>query len=248
MRPLARPSWEARFAGEDAALVAQYAFGPFCAACERHLPEGAIAWNAETGQVADRVASVDAWPGLLPLCPNCASAAIAAPPRAAAAAAPLRPDRDVTFALDATSALAYELRGLAVGGEGDTPVERVVVVPRSPAAEATIRRFALNTPFHIDQGSGTLLLPAETTLSEIEAYDPRLARRTAAWDHAHDAADALLELGAQGRAATLRMVSWAIRFEGFWSVWATVLWQRLQDDTVLDALRRHPDLPSTRYV
>lgn len=248
MRPLVRPPWEARFAGEDAALVAQHAFGSFCAACERHLPEGAVAWNAETDQVAGRLTTVDEWPGLLPLCRNCASAALAAPPRTAAAAAPLRPDHDTTFALDATSALAYEPRELAIGGADDEPVERVLVVPRSPAGEATIRRFALNTPFHVGHGSDALVLPAETTLSEIEGYDPRLARRTAAWDQAHDAADALQDLGARGRAATLRMISWGIRIGGFWSVWTTVLWQRLQDEAVLDALRRHPDLPSTRYV
>jgi hypothetical protein len=251
MRPLARPPWEARFEGEDAALVAQHAFGPFCAACERHLPEGAVAWNADTGQIPGRSATAGEWPGLLPLCPNCAAAAIGSPLGAAAGVATLRPDRDATFALEATSALAYELRPLAVGGGGDDAdavAERVMVVPRSAAAAATVRRFALNTPFHVDPARDALVLPAETTLSEVEAYDPRLERRTAAWHHAHDAADALLEARPEGRPAVLRMISWAVRFQGFWSVWATVLWRRSQDEAVLDALRRHPDLPATRYV
>jgi hypothetical protein len=249
MRPLARPPWEARFEGKDAALVAQHVFGRFCAACERHLPEGAVAWNADTGQIAGRAATAGEWPGLLPLCPNCAAAAIAAPLGAAAGASPLRPDHDPTFALQATSALAYELRPVTVGeGDDADPVaERVMVVGRSAAATATIRRFALNTPFH-DPARDALVLPADTALGEVEAYDPRLERRTAAWHHAHDAADALLEARPGGRPAVLRTISRAVRFEGFWSAWATVLWRRLQDDAVLEALRNHPDLPATRYV
>lgn len=238
MRPLARPPWDARFEGEDAALVAQHAFGPFCAACERHLPEGAVAWNADTGRIAEGQATAAEWPGLLPLCANCAAAALATPSAAAVGAVPLRPDRDATFAPAGPSVLAYELKPAAAA---DASAERVLVVARTPAAAATVRRFSLNTPFH-PAGAP----PADATPDERDAYDPRLERRTAAWHHAHDAADEWLEGDRAGRAAVVRAISWTVRFEGFWSVWATVLWQRAQDEALLDALKRHPDLPATR--
>jgi hypothetical protein len=238
MRPLARPPWDARFEGEDAALVAQCAFGPYCAACERHLPEGAVAWNADSGRIADAQATAREWPGLLPLCPNCAAAAIAAPRPAATAAAPLRPDRDMTFTPAGPSALEYQLRPSAAA---DAVPERVLVVARTPAAAATVRRFALNTPVH--PGGAP---PTEATPDERDAYDPRLERRTVAWRHAHEAADAWLEADRAERAAVLRSISWTVRFEGFWSVWATALWERAQNEALLEALHRHPDLPATR--
>lgn len=233
----------------DPALVAQHVFGPFCAACERHLPEGAVAWNADTGQSVGETATARDWSGLLPLCPNCAAAALAPVPRGSVNFAPLRPDRDATFALRATSPLAYELRPVAIYGDSsDAQVERVMVIPGSAAAAATIRRFALNTPFHIEPSADALVLPPGRTLAEVEGYDPRLARRTAAWHDAHGAVDALLEAGPEGRPAVLRTISWGVRFTGFWSVWASVLWQRLHDETVLDALRRQPELTATRFL
>jgi hypothetical protein len=190
------------------------------------------------------------WRGLLPLCPNCAAAAIMPRPRISAGAPPLRPDRDATFALDTRSPLAYELRPVAVQREHEDAVaaDRVMVVARTAAGVATIRRFALNTPFHVEPTRDALRLPAGTTLGEIEAYDPRLARRTASWHHAHHAAAALHAARPEARDAVLQTISWTVSFEGFWSVWATVLWERLRDEAVLDALRRHPDLPATRAL
>jgi hypothetical protein len=259
MRPLARPPWEPWFEGADAGLVAQSAFGRFCAACERHLNEGVEAWDARTGRRAAARATASEWDDLLPLCVNCLAAVEAAEQATGPGDADLRPDRAALFEEEAAApTFTYVLVPVAVREDeaGDASaqctVERVLVRGHTPAAVAMIERFALNTPQHVvtssdDEGVlDALLLPAGTPLGLLDAYDPRLERRTEAWVDAHIAADALAAAPPGGRGVALRSLGWGMRFTGFWSVWAQVLWERLQDDEVLARVRDHPAYLGTR--
>jgi len=255
MRPLARPQWEPWFEGADAGLVAQSAFGRFCAACERHLNEGVEPWDARTGRRAAARATASAWEDLLGLCVNCLAAAEAA---TSPGDAVLRPDRAALLADADAPPFTYVSVPVAVLGAdeaGDAgsarTVERVLVRGHTPAAVATIERFALNTAHHVadpDDGGDALLLPAGTPLELLDACDPRLERRTEAWVDAHVAADALAAAPPTGRGAALRSLGWGMRFSGFWSVWAQVLWARLQDDEVLARVRDHPAYAGTRVL
>ncbi len=255
MRPLARPPWEPWFEGADAGLVAQSAFGRFCAACERHLNEGVEAWDARTGRRAAARATASGWDDLLPLCVNCLAASEAAAGADLGDDAGLRPDRAAPFADAAAPPFTYvsvpvAVRGADEAGDASAPatVERVLVRGHTPAAVAMIGRFALNTPHHVvtSDGGDALLLPAGTPLRLLDAYDPRLERRTEAWVDAEIAADALAAAPPGGRGAALRSLGWGMRFTGFWSVWAQVLWDRLQDDEVLARVRDHPAYLGTR--
>jgi hypothetical protein len=246
VRALSRPPWHPRFAALHPGIVTQAAFGRFCATCERHLPEGGIAWLATTAAPLEGNATEADWPGVLLLCRLCAAAGS----ESAGTHAPqtLLPDRDTPFSPTAPADLAYELREIAVVSDGEpATVERVVVVPRSPAGAATIRRFALNTPYY-DPAADALRLPPGAELALIEDEDPRLVSRTTAWWQADRAANALAEAPSPARDAIAETIAWGISFHGHWSVWATVLLSRPANLELVDALQHHPFFPGTRVV
>jgi hypothetical protein len=103
----------------------------------------------------------------------------------------------------------------------------VLVRPMSPAAELTIHYFALNSP-RFDPVRDV----REVRASEENAcIDRRVEDRTHAWTRAHEAVSALLD--AEGLTGDTRRFDNQLRLtiadSGFWSVWATVLHQRLPD-------------------
>jgi len=231
MRPVARPPWNPRWAALDASHAAVAALGEYCSACEIRLLSMRSAWNAGTGEVVSGRARPEDWDDLLVLCPHCA--------RAAAGRAPggnvLLPDRDATFALGPGAPFGHELRTVEVagtdGGEPDV-TERVFVVPHGDAAAGTVRLFGLNTAQQVDRRLRVALHadPAERPLSGerrrqmMELDDPRLMLRTAAWEHAKDAAAGYGRLtGDDARAGWAQLLAHAISSWGFWSVWAAVL-------------------------
>lgn len=233
MRPVSRPAWDPGLARVPADLALQDVFGRYCSTCERPLPDGGVAWDAGTGDVVAGPADATRWPELFVLCRVCAAAVTSQRP---AAAQPALPDRDLTFTLAAASPIRYELRTLAVQGAEAPTVERVIVVPATPAAAETVRRFALNTPFHRDDE----LVEA---LPSIEARDRRLIDRTLAWQAAERAADRLgRSPSARDRERLAGTVAAIVEARGCWSVWATVLWNRLHDAALLARLL----LPQTR--
>lgn len=226
MRPVSRPAWQPGLASAPADRALQDVFGRYCATCERPLPEGGVAWDAAAGDTLAGPADAARWPELLLLCRVCADAAATQPPGRAAAALP---DRDLTFTLAAPASVRYELRTLAVRG-GD-PVERVIVRPVTPTAAETVRRFALNTPFHRED---QLVAPLET----VEGLDWRLVDRTRAWRSAERAAESLRQ--SQDRERLAGIVAATVEAQGCWSVWATVLWDRLHDPELLARLLLPP--------
>jgi hypothetical protein len=229
---LTRPAWDPGLAGVPADLALQNAVGRYCCACERPLPEGGVAWDAETGEVFTGPADAKRWPELFVLCRVCAAAAEQRPGPTTAILA--LPDRHLTFTLADPSSVRYELQTLVVRGEHEAGVERVIVVPTTPAAAETVRRFALNTPFHRD---GELVAP----LRAVEAFDWRLLDRTRAWRTAEDAADRLQRSpSSSDRALLSGTVARLIEALGCWSVWATVLWDRLGDPEILARLLLPP--------
>ncbi|HJQ02747.1 MAG TPA: hypothetical protein VJ851_14200 [Jatrophihabitans sp.] len=233
MRPVGRPPWDPRWAELDAGDAAAIAFGDYCSACEIPLPLSRIGWHAGTGQVMlGRARELD-WDDLLVLCRHCAQTA-------SGQAQPswgdvLLPDRATTFGIGNDAPFGYQPSPVEVTGtDGGEPevVERVYVVPNSEAAANTVRLFGLNTPVLVDDRLRLALTadPEELALSGterrklIEFDDPRLMLRTAAWQHAKDAAEIYQEMSDDdGRLRWARLLGHAVRSRGFWSVWAAVL-------------------------
>jgi hypothetical protein len=238
VRPVSRPAWHPGLATVPAVLALQDVFGRYCATCERPLPEGGVVWDAAAGEALVGPADASRWRELLLLCRVCAAAAATRPPGRAAAALP---DRDLTFTLAAPASIRYELRNLDVPGDDAATVERVVVRPVTPAAAETVRRFALNTPFHRED---ELVAPLET----VEALDWRLIDRTRAWRSAERAAENLRQSPSpRDRELLAGTVAAVIEAQGCWSVWATVLWDRLLDPELLGRLLlSEHSFPATR--
>lgn len=251
MRPLTRPPFPARWTGIRADDAAAAAFGTYCAICEQRLPQEAVGWDAAREVPFAAPASAGRWDDLLLLCRQCAAAseAVAAfsPRRGDAFAAPLlRPDRDRTFALGAPSPLGYVRARLEVrtaDGAALEPVERVLATGLDARGEATIGRYLLNTAAH--SGDALVLPPEAPDLVWFEHDDPRLQLRTAAWAAAAGAAELLREAPDEHRRLALSQARGLLRVTGFWSVWATVLWERLGDRELLADLLLPPE-PVTR--
>lgn len=231
MRPVARPPWNPRLAALNASHAVAASIGAYCSACEIPLLSSRVAWNASTGELVQGPARPQDWDDLLVLCPHCARAAAGQ----AAGGNVLLPDRDATFALGPSAPFGHELRTVEVAGtDGGEPdlTERIFVVPNGDPAAGTVRLFGLNTAQQVDDRFRLALAadPAELPLSGeqrrqlTELDDPRLMLRTAAWEHANDAAEEYRRLtGEAALASWARLVAHAISARGFWSVWAAVL-------------------------
>jgi hypothetical protein len=237
VRPVNRPGWRQALASHAATLALQNAFGRYCSICERFLPEGGVAWNAATGDLYYGSANASTWPELLVLCVVCAAAATESASHPGNVPLAL-PDRELTFTLAGTSLFQYELCTLvlrtAEGVAEPMSVERVVVHATTPSAAETVRRFALNTGFY---QAGELVAPAGEPPQSVEADDWRLIDRTRAWQEAERAADNLRRSpAARDRDLLAGTVGRIIECQGCWSVWATVLWERLRDPALLARL------------
>jgi hypothetical protein len=238
-----RPPWDPRWAALDAGDAAAIALGQYCSACEIPLPLRRTGWNAGTGEVVlGRAREVD-WNDILVLCPHCAQSASGQ--SQTSWGNPLLPDRNATFTIASDAPFGYQPRTDVVAGtDGGEPdrVERVFVVPIGEAAADTVRLFGLNTAVQADDRLRLALAadPAELPLSGtqrrelIEFDDPRLMLRTAAWEHALDAAEIYQQLPEDAdRIRWARLLAQAISSRGFWSVWADVLIATTVDRSLL---------------
>lgn len=228
MRPLSRPAWRPRWAESDASEVPRYGLGFFCAACEMPLPQEAVAWHAGEGYFPRRRATIVEWPDLLALCRRCAHAAYqqgAPPPEV------LLPHRELTFTLAAPSPLRYDR-----DGEG-----RVSVVAQDGRASVTVAYFALNGLLPRDPGPE--VGDVEAFHATVDYLDPRPGLRERAWEQASLFAAELRDTVGEERRRLVRMIHLAAASTGFWSVWATVLWQSLQDADVLATALLPPAAP-----
>ena len=235
-------------------LVAQSAFGRFCAACERQLNEGVEAWDARTGRRAAARATASGWDDLLPLCVNCLAAAEARPtrPSATRTCAPTGPPCSTDAAAPPFTyvSVPVAVRGEDEAGDASAPctVERVLVRGHTPAAVAMIERFALNTPHHV--------VTSSATASATRCCCPP-APRSGCWTPTTRGSSAAPRPGwtptspptrwpaapPGGRGAALRSLGWGMRFTGFWSVWAQVLWDAPAGRRGARAGPRPPGLP-----
>ncbi len=228
MRPLSRPPWRPRWAERDASEVARYGLGSFCAACEMPLPQEAVAWHAGDGYFPGRRATIVEWPELLALCRRCAHAAHEhgpPPPEA------LLPHRDLTFTLAAPSPLRY-----ARDDDG-----RVSVVAQDGRASVTVGYFALNGLLPRDPGPE--VDDVEAFRLTVDYVDPRPGLREQAWKQAEYYAGEMRRSDGEERGRLLATIHLVAANTGFWSVWATVLWQSLQDADVLETALLPPAAP-----
>lgn len=236
MRPLAKPGWAADWQGLRAEDLVRDAHGRFCSICERPLPQVAFAWQAEEGVLLEGSASEADWPHLLVLCHNCAGATtiwLAAP-----AGRMALPHRELTFALGDSSPFIYQIieveEGEQLGADAERGGRRVHVQAKTPLAAQTVTAFALNTPvrgLHPDA-------PSEPVADQaaIDFWDPRLELRTAAWNQAEAAAMRLREVPPEVREEHLEQLKVLIEYTGFWSVWATVLGQQLEEPPLVQSV------------
>lgn len=242
MRPLTRPEWRDEWAGARPADVLLDSLGRFCAACERRLPQDAVAWHATREEPIGELLTVDEWPDALPLCHNCA---YAAQHSSLPVSEVLLPYRDETFTVAGDSPLSYT-RALT-GVDADA---RVLAEPHGDRAATTVGYFALND--HVPALGGELPLDVEADLLTRDWVDPRLELRTRAWDVATDAAQQIANAPAEQRELLLSLTRTLAADTGFWSTWVTVLSDAIDDhDALGTVLQPDPEagvhaFPATR--
>ncbi|HEY2714678.1 MAG TPA: hypothetical protein VGI73_00500 [Solirubrobacterales bacterium] len=232
MRPLSRPRWNPAWEAARPADALRQALGLYCFACERRLPQHAVAWClAGQAPVEESFTAAD-WEGAVPLCDNCAFAALSAPLPVEALALP---DRELTFTLAEDSPFRYRPQAPS---ESDEEPARVLVEATEERSQATIAYFALND--HVPALGRDFPLEPDADLLTRDWVDPRLELRTRAWGIADLAATQIA--GAEGfeRATVVAVVASLAEDTGFWSVWATVLWERLGDPEVLAQILQPP--------
>lgn len=229
MRPLRRPAWNDEFGEFHLGGVATWAFGLYCAICERPLMSSVNTWQASTGRLIGGRAREETWDSILPLCDLCAAMVGDRPPPGGL----LLPDRDVTFRLDGASPFTYERRVAVAHGPSGEAVDAVVVVGTTEEARRTIRYFNLNTSYY-DEETGRFTLP---TRGLAHLADSRLEFRTNAWKLAAQVTPLIRDEDPTVHAVGVRQAHLCIDGLGFWSVWATVLWSELgSPSTVVDIL------------
>jgi hypothetical protein len=213
--------------------------GTHCSICERPMPDQAWVWNQDTGKTIKGKSNQADWPHLLLLCHNCHDSQKTAPQELRPHL--LLPDKDLTFRLDDKAELVYTLQPVSLvylddqGNPETAPnnVELVIVRACSPAAQATIDYFGLNTHYY-NQNDNSFRIPKKDYLSMV---DRRVDLRTEAWHNAQQYADYLKETDTELLInAFLQQARIIIQSGGFWSTWATVMWQSFHDKTLLEKL------------
>lgn len=207
------------------------------------------AWNAQSRAFARLRATESEWDQLLLLCHNCQDSALASE-AAGKGNVLLLPDRDRTFAIEDRSPFSYDLQPVerillddegAPIGSPET-VEMALVQGTTPAAQATIDYFTLNTPYY-DPAGNVMRIPHSDYLSLV---DRRVDLRTEAWQRAAVEAEKLKQADDPHLQKALRVViAQMIEGRGFWSTWATVLWRKLGDRATLAELLMPPVRIST---
>lgn len=239
MRPLTRPEWRDEWADARPADVLLHSLGRFCAACERRLPQDAVAWHAAREEPIGELLTVDDWSDALPLCHNCAFAAQHSPLPVSDA---LLPHRDVTFTVGEDSPLSYTRAGADA---------HLLAEPHGDRAAATsVGYFALND--HVPALGGEFPFDEDADQLTRDWVDPRLELRTRAWEVATNAAEQIANAPAEQREVVLSLTRTLAADTGFWSTWATVIWNAIGDrDALVSVLQPDPEaglhaFPATR--
>ncbi len=241
MRPLAKPvaPTDDRAPAIDALLM--NAIGEYCSFCERVLPDEAYVWHKKLasqtlpfgyGQYFTLPSTE--WNNVLLLCWNCR---LAASRYSFLNPQPLLyPDEEVTFSLRPTSRLRYVLRDVTVTRLGrNNNVESedrrtlVFVEGDDEIAQLTIDCFQLNTAYYIPNDA-EFVIPFVERMTQA---DTRVEQRTAVYEQAKRLVGRITSHDGAKREVFYPAVRQLIAAAGYWSVWATVLWQFTQDPILI---------------
>lgn len=235
MRPLKRITLPRdQLHGRPASGLLMNVFGPYCAFSEEPLFDVAFIWDKKNNAEYPFQQEPEAdWDSLLLLAP--ATYAAWARHHDVPRSQLIMPDEEITFSL-ADSPFTYSLEEIDIvyldeNGNADASPKRdylVIVRGANERALATIDTFSLNTDyFHSD--TNELRIPRDEYLSRVDA---RLHNRTEAWSRAVRAAELMAD-HKNDVPLLAQQVRMAAATTGFWSVWATVLWQRFSDRDLL---------------
>jgi hypothetical protein len=206
-------------------------FGPYCAISEEPLYDVAYVWDkAANAEFPANQPPSENWKNLLLLSPATYEAWRRHHPQPSSEL--LLPDADITFQLE-DSPFVYSLEPISVIYIDDldrqlkqSGIEEFAIIRGTTAkAQATIETFSLNTEY-FDSEKKELRIPWDQYLSR---QDVILRSRTVAWRRATAAAAQIDAVRPEQRRSLLRQLQISAVATGHWSVWATVLWDRLHD-------------------
>jgi len=231
MRPLVKTVHPKEAQTQSAYGLLMNAFGPYCAISEEPLYDVAYVWDKATN--AEMPASKppsENWGNLLLLSPATYEAWRRHHPQPSSEL--LLPDTDTTFRLE-DSPFVYSLGTVNVIYTDDmdrqlseSGAELLVTVGGTTAkARATIATFSLNTEY-FDPDRKQLRIPRDEYLLR---QDVIIRSRTVAWRRASAAVDQIEAVRPEQRRSLVRQLQISAAATGHWSVWATVLWDRLHD-------------------
>jgi hypothetical protein len=256
MRPLKRPRCSSEYFAISVDSLLMQAFGPYCAICERRLPDEAWIWHKKREESLVEMSGtfhesprpvfsdLSEWPYLLILCRNCINGATASAKKSASEL--IYPDEDVTFSLDEKSPFRYvmktvTIRNLSRSGvlESVRDEKRLIVEGNDARARSTIQYFRLNGASY-DESNDSIELTFRERMTQA---DERVTQRTNVYDYASEAADRTLSLD-EMRGIAANLMRQVAGVSGFWSVWATVLNERSHDaDFVREAMAPQDSVP-----
>jgi hypothetical protein len=182
--------------------------------------------------VIHRDAGIADWPHMLVLCKRCTKAA-----ETNEDTSPddlLLPHRDLTFALASDSPLQYTR-------DGDTG--HVTVAATTAEAASTVGYFALNGFFPEEAAFVPASAEEEARAQLVDYIDPRPRLRDEVWNQASHFAGRLRDSSGRDREERLGIVHLVAASSGFWSLWATVLWNELEDRDALETVLQPPAPP-----
>jgi hypothetical protein len=240
MRPLIRPTLSSAQLDNSGSSLLMSAFGPYCSVSEEPIYDVGFVWDKvrNSEHPFDQPAGED-WENLLLLAHGTFEAWRRHHDEDAEEL--VLPDQEITFNVyDPVFIYAEEeVNVICVDESGEDIVDREIISPFFPSgmrrlvivrganssAQATIDTFSLNTAF-FDPEANVLRITENEYLSRTDA---RLGNRTAAWQRAMRAAGSIADVDRNERPSVMSMARSIAASTGFWSVWATVLWERFQD-------------------
>jgi|SRR5579864_2017064 len=239
MRPLLRPTIPTeRLSARPAYALLLNVFGPYCALSEEPLYDVASVWDkSSNAEFKGTQPPLKRWNDLLLLSPSVCDAWRRH--HDVDVTNLMLPDEERTFQLE-DSPFVYELEkaNRLVLDEDDkicpeSGTEEIVIVRgTNPKAEATIETFSLNSEY-FNMETNELRIPREDYYSRQDAL---LRNRTIAWQRASVAAEQIAGLFGASRRLLTAQLQMSAAATGHWSVWATVLWNRLRDGAFIGQL------------
>lgn len=228
--------------------------GEYCHLCECRLPDHSFVMDKRNGQSFEGYSTPDLWPHLIQLCDACYHAQQQAGQQPATAI--LYPDEQLTFSVHPDkSPFVYEKRTVlqavldADGKPLDEPqsTEMVFVKGTNESAQATIRHFQLNTAYY-DEATNSFNIRLSGPSAGI---DIRVRQRTEVWNIVNDYISRykkLLEVDPKLSGIMLQHGRLLAAGSGYWSVWATLLWQATGDQNILANVLLPTSAYSGRYA